>query len=291
MPLPKNMDIPAKPYSREIAEIICSEYNQSYSLLLVGKMGGGKSFAAMRIAYRVACEIAKIKGGEWQEYFGIDHIAIITLSEIKRVLSNMKQYGVYIADDIGVGLNSRKWQSQINIAFNDLFTTWRTENTFFIATVPDSFLLDKVPRSLVSAFSEVEMNVYAKGVTILKLFEVKRKPRQEKTFFVYPFHSGKQFVRLAVQKPPQELIEPYEKKRREIARALREEKLKGFGKEEENNEEKKISIAKEIENRLLKGEAPADIAQSPNISYSYVRRIQGQLRPAFRGKRTHTIYT
>ena len=274
-----DVDIPTKSYSRQIAETITSEFNQSYSLLMQGRTGGGKSFAALRIAYNVSVEVAKIVGGKPQDYFSIDSVAIITMQEIKRVLGSMKRYGIYIADDIGVGLNARKWQSQINLAFNDIFSTFRTENSFLICTVPDSFLMDKVPRRLVHAMAESEMSVFEKNITIFKLFEIKQKPRQEKTFFVYPRHAGKQYVRLAVRKPPQELIEPYEKKRREIARLLKEEKLKNLGNtEEDNGGEKKVSIAKQIENRLLNKEAPADIAQSPDISYAYVMRIQGQLK-------------
>ena len=280
MTIPKGVDIPTKSYSREIAETITSEFNQSYSLLMQGRTGGGKSFAALRIAYNVSLEVAKIMGGKPQDYFNIDNVAIITIKEVQRVLGCMKQYGIYIMDDIGVGLNARKWQSQINTSFNDIFTTFRTENSFLICTVPDSFLMDKVPRRLVHAMAESEMSVFKKGISIFKLFEILQKPRLEKTFFVYPRHAGKQYVRLAVRKPPQHLIEPYEKKRREIARLLKEEKLKNLGntEEENNGKEKKISIAKQIETRLLNKELPADIAKSPDISYSYIMRIRGQLR-------------
>lgn len=262
-------------FSHQVADIITSRFNQSYAMLIVGKMGSGKSLAAIELAYQVARWVATIKGGKWEDYFGMDNIAVITTDELKRVMGKMKRYNCYILDDIGVGINSRKFQTVINIAFNDIFTTWRTENTFLIATVPDSFLLDKVPRSLVNAFCEHEFSAFERNVSVFKLFEVSRKPREQKTYYIYPRGDGRRFLRLVVHKPPAELVTPYEKKRHDIAKQLKEERLEKFGTDVLEEEGGKSSGATpfEIEDRLKRGETPAQIREDTGTSYATIERI------------------
>ena len=217
--------------SSKFAEIVTSEYNQSTSLLIVGRTGAGKSNAALRICYDTAVKIAKVKGGTWEDYFGIDNIAVISNEEIYNVVQKMdKKFNCFICDDIGVGLNSRKWQSQTNILMNDILQTMRTTNTLVILTVPMGFMLDKVTRNLPHYYMEMEMAIFEKGISIGKFFEVSHRPRRNKVYHVYMTDKkkGAKTVRAYFKLAPKELREAYEKKRKEVAEKLRDEKMAQF---------------------------------------------------------------
>jgi DNA-directed RNA polymerase subunit RPC12/RpoP/ABC-type dipeptide/oligopeptide/nickel transport system ATPase component len=230
-----------KTFAQEIAETITGPYDQHSSLMIVGKTGSGKSFAALYIAYRVACEVAKIKGGTWKDYFSMDNIAIIKLDDIFKTLYDMKKYNIYICDDIGVGWSARRWKSEANQIMNDIAQTFRTENTFLILTLPDNFLIDKVPRTLVHYFGEMTYSIFKYNISVMKLFEIKRQHRRDKTYYVYPLNH-KQFVRYLIRKPPEELIKEYKPLRELKAREMREEKLRKYldkEKDSDNKEKKK----------------------------------------------------
>lgn len=217
--------------SGKFAEIVTGPHNQSTSLLIVGRTGAGKSSAALRIAYDTAVKIAEIVGGTWEDYFTLDNVAIISNEEIYEVIQRMdKKHNVFILDDIGVGINSRKWQSKTNILMNDILQTMRTTNTVVIMTVPMSSMLDKVARSLPHYYMEMEVALFKKGISIAKFFEVSHKQRQGKIFHMYPTakYTKSKIVRISFKRPPDVVAVAYEKKRLEIAEILRDSKMNEF---------------------------------------------------------------
>lgn len=220
-----------KPEPRELSDLYCdkitSKFNQHITSMTVGPTGSGKSSFNIRLGYETAIKVSEKMGGEWEDYFNVDHIGIITKEEIFRVMSISKKYAFLMLDDIGVGWNSRKWQDDFNVVLNDILQTFRTDNTALALTLPDSFLIDKVPRSLIHFFIEMDMAVFEKGVTVAKVFEVVRKPRQNKIFFQYPRGKSK-FMRYIGKLPPQGLIDEYEEKRKFIGKELKAQRLEDF---------------------------------------------------------------
>ena len=214
-------------FSDMLVDRTTSKYNQHVTTMTVGKTGSGKSNMNLAVGYAYACKVANKMGGEWQDYFNLDNIGIITREEIYRVMMIEKKYSYLMLDDIGVGWNARKWQDDFNNILNDILQTFRTDNTALAVTLPDSFLIDKVPRSMVHFFIEMDMPLFDKGMTIAKIFETVRKPRQGKTYFQYPRGETK-FVRYAFPLAPKEITEPYEEKRRQISKDLKSERLEDF---------------------------------------------------------------
>lgn len=204
-----------------------SPYNQHVTTMTVGKTGSGKSNMNLAVGYAYACKVADKMGGSWEDYFNLDNIGIITREEIYRVMKIEKKYSYLMLDDIGVGWNARKWQDDFNNILNDILQTFRTDNTALAVTLPDSFLIDKVPRSMVHFFIEMDMPIFDKGITIAKVFETVRKPRQSKTYFMYPRAETK-FVRYAFPLAPAELVEAYEEKRSQISTELKNDRLEDF---------------------------------------------------------------
>lgn len=225
----------------KVAKRITSRFNQHITAIFVGGTGTGKSWAAMDLAYRTALEVAKIDKGtdvmpdSWQEYFNLDHMAIITLDRVMEVWKNIKPHGIYILDDIGVGYSNRDWMKDKNKGMNKIIQTMRTDNTFVIYTVPNRGLIDKVPRELVEWYFEFERSeqVFTAGLNVCKFLDITSLKRENKQLYIYDTVHGaagtSQFVRHVANKPPAALTVPYEKLRVEIAKELREENAAEIG--------------------------------------------------------------
>ena len=237
-----NVTYPRDPANRsqianEIARTITSKYNQHITLLIVGQPGSGKSWAAIDLAYQTAYAVSRIIDGKntphetWWKYFSLDHMAIVTLDRVTTLLKHIRQYGIYILDDIGVGYSARDFQKSKNKKMNEIIQTFRTDNTCVIYTVPDRFLIDKVPRSLVDRYMEFEKSEQLfstdgefESVNAYKYFNITSMKRDQKQFFAYmkDFDSGtNQYVRHIATKPPKRLILEYDKIRGDVARELR----------------------------------------------------------------------
>ena len=237
-----NVTYPRDPSNRsqianEIARTITSKYNQHITLLIVGQPGSGKSWAAIDLAYQTAYAVSRIVDGKnapfetWWKYFNLDHMAIVTLDRVTNLLKHIRQYGIYILDDIGVGYSARDFQKSKNKKMNEIIQTFRTDNTAVIYTVPDRFLIDKVPRSLVDRYMEFEKSEQLfstdsefESVNAYKYFHITSTKRDQKQFFTYmkDFDAGtNQYVRHIATKPPERLIREYDKIRADVARELR----------------------------------------------------------------------
>lgn len=200
--------------STMIAKKIASPYKQHVTMMTVGRTGSGKSYAMLNLCEQLAIKLAKLLGGEPEDYFTIDNVAIITKEDLIRVVKSFKKYGIYLLDDIGVGWNARDYKKEGNIIMNDIIQTFRPNSNFLGMSLPDSFLIDKVPRSLVHYFMEMDTTYFEKEITIGKLFKVIRKPRTGDTYFEYPLNGAK-YVRYSFGMPSLELRQEYDKRRDE----------------------------------------------------------------------------
>lgn len=266
--------------SGRIAETITSKYNQNVTMITVGSMGSGKSFANLKIAYEASKKVADIIGGRPEDYFSLDHVAIINLNDVLNILENTEKYGIYIIDDIGVGWNARKFATELNILLNDIFQTFRTENTAIMITVPDTLLIDRVPKSLVQFYMEMELSIFEKGITIGKFFETVRKHRRDKLFYTYPVQDGTQYVRYVFEAPPEHLIIPYEEKRRSMAVEMKKEKIQKYREKHERETTKQQVESKRgyvaVVDRLREdGYAVQEACNMVNISKQYYYDIKG----------------
>ena len=215
--------------SRHFAETITSKFNQHVSMVTVGHTGSGKSNANLRLGYNVACEVAKIKGGTWHDYFNIDHIAVITREEIMRVMQVNRKYSVILLDDIGVGMSARNWNKEENKLLNEIIQTFRTDNTCLLLTLPDTFMLDKIPRHLSHWFCEMDTSIFEKNVSIAKVFELFNQPRSGKMFYKYPRTAGHaKSIRTVFRIAPDEIRIPYEEKRTQIAKELKDDRMEAY---------------------------------------------------------------
>jgi len=217
-------ELQPKRLSRYFAEIVCGEYNQDVSFLLVGKKGQGKSYAQLSIAYHTANAIAELQGGKWSDYFGMENIAIVDPVRAVEVIASAKKNNVYIYDDIGIGWNARDFAKEDNKNKNDIFQINRVDNTVQMFSVPNQFLLDKVPRSLVSHYGEMDQQFFRFGFTTMKLFEPRTLFREGKQLQPYLYLNRQKFVKYVIPAPPAALTKLYDKERARITKEIIQQK-------------------------------------------------------------------
>ena len=221
-----NLQVPK--LAREIAERITSKHNQDWRVIVVGAFGKGKSTFCLYLGYRVAEEVAKIKGGKWQDYFNRENIGIADEEDILRVIQNLKKWNCYLLDDVGWAWGARNFMKKLNQFLNNVFQLMRTENTFMMISIASAFLVDKVPRNLVNMLVEMDLPLFDDGIVLAKVFKVKHRPRYGDTHTLYPVYGNTKVVRYIGRLPPAELMEQYVQERQEVERKLRGKSISSF---------------------------------------------------------------
>ena len=211
--------------SMEIANVISGKHNQDVRLLTVGGQGKGKSMFELYLAYEVACRMAEKRGGEWNDYFSIDNVAIAKTQDVLELFGNMKKHNIYIADDVGLAWGARDYAKKVNKFMNVIFQLMRTRRNFIQVSIISNFLLDKVPRSLMNKYIEMDMSLFDYGLSFPKVFNVVQKPRKSTPFTIYPRYGNIKVVRYEGHLPPKDLIEEYNKRREAVEKEVRDEKI------------------------------------------------------------------
>jgi hypothetical protein len=194
---------------------ITGPFDQDVSLLLVGNKGRGKSLCGLALCYYAGCELAERLGGKWEDYFHpVRNLAVILESEATALMAIQDKYQVKDYDDIGIGWGARNWQDRDNKDKNDVFQINRTDSTIQVFSVPNQFLLDKVPRSLVSHYAEMDQQFFEHGFTTVKMFKPQTLFREGKIIQPYLHMDRTKYVLFRVPRPPADLVEFYQKKRK-----------------------------------------------------------------------------
>jgi hypothetical protein len=201
---------------------ITSRHNQNAILNIVGKQGMGKSNAALYIATETAKWIAHKLGGKPEDYFTINNCAIMELDTIIPIVKNVDKlrYNIFILDDIGASYGARDYQNVVNKAFNKIIQTFRDSNTLVILTMPDDFLIDKVPRKLAHFQIEMTTQIFHKSVSIGKLSEVKEIYKAHKTIYPFVCDNGVKYTRCMFKLVEGPLHEEYNRRRTEIRKRM-----------------------------------------------------------------------
>jgi len=208
------------------ADIITSRHNQHAMVKIVGRAGMGKSWAGIELATEVAKCVADKKGGVYTDYFNFNNnLACMSTTEISKVMKSPKKYSVIFLDDIGVPLNSRKWQSEANIKFNNIIQTFRPNHNLVIMTMQAGFLIDKVPRTIAGYEIEMLSNDFEKGITIAKLNQVVMKHKTGKIHYPYLYINGYKYKRYIFEKPAKALTDEYERIRAEQLSRMEKEEI------------------------------------------------------------------
>lgn len=211
--------------ANRFASTITGPYKQDIAMVLQGQKGSGKSYASLRIAYNTARRVAEIRDGDWREwprYFSMENVAIIDPDRASSIIAHAKPYNIYIFDDIGVGWNSRAFASKENRDKNDIFQINRVAQTIQILSMPNQFLLDKVPRMLCNYLAEMDSTSFSKGLSTMKVFRAKTVFRLD-NLRINPHlvaTTGEKIVKHVIVRPPKFLAEQYDKIRQETTQKI-----------------------------------------------------------------------
>lgn len=245
------------------AEIITGPDKQDVTAMIVSEKGAGKSYSALRMAIDIAEGVAARVGGTWKDYFPyneetgeLPNVACIDIKDIVNLVGSMKKYNIYIFDDIGVGLNARKWQQESNIIVNDVIEIARTGRSCSIFTVMDQSFVDRVIREIIGWHLEISESRHKEGYNIMKVLKSKKQFRTGKLHRVYIKRNGARLVRCIVESPPDYIAAAYDKLRDRKTDELKKERIDQFMKSSEPDTEIKVNPLRKKKLDFLKTLVP-----------------------------------
>ena len=197
-------------------DIVTSKFDQDVSALFVGPKGSGKSSTVISICYEAAHKIAAWMndGSTWDDYWNLHELtACILEEEATRLMNIQRRYVIKNFDDIGIGWGARKWRDEENMQKNDIIQINRTDNCIQCLSVPDQFLIDKVPRRLISHFIEMDEKFFEKGYTTIKMFKPIVAFREDKVLNPYLIVDRNKYVNYLIPQPPHDIWTEYKKMR------------------------------------------------------------------------------
>jgi CRP-like cAMP-binding protein len=198
-------------------------HNKNFLCCVTGPTGSGKTYTTLKLAEN------------WDKDFTADNI-VFTPEEFIALLNSgtLKKGSVIVADEFGVSMNARKWQSQSNEVLNYILQTFRSKNYIVLFTSPDFSFIDTAARKLFHAHFMTEGINFEDKVVRIKPYMLQINQRSGDVYykFLTPLLEGRGEVKIAqldVALPSKQLIKEYEVKKEIFVNKLNrdiEDKLK-----------------------------------------------------------------
>ena len=190
--------------------------NQNFLGVICGQTGSGKSYSALTICKEI------------DPSFDIDRVTF-TPEQFMELLNSgkLKKGNMILFDEAGVGMPAREWMRISNKVLSYVLQTFRHENLGIIFTVPSFDFVDVQLRKLFHAYMETLVINYREKWCKIKYMEMQYNPKYGKIYYKYPrcYMNGKIVVikALKIPKPPQDLINKYEKKKKRFTSHLKKD--------------------------------------------------------------------
>ena len=218
--------------------------NKNFLGMFTGSTGSGKSYSALTLAESLDKE------------FNIDRIAF-SPKEFMDILNNgnLKKGSVVVWDEIGIGMNSRNWQSVSNKMINFLMQSFRHLNLIVLFTCPDITFLDIGTRKLLHCLFETEtINVKTKKVKVKpKVLQVNQSSGKVymKYLRIITPEGVMPFTRINFSMPSKKLIDNYEIKKTAFTSELNQKIYNELSKIEEKEDPKPIKELTQAQSDVL----------------------------------------
>ncbi|MDY6776210.1 MAG: zonular occludens toxin (zot) [Halobacteria archaeon] len=261
--------------------------NKNWMAAICQETGGGKSYAALRIAEVLDPD------------FSIDQVAFSIDEFIDLVRDDSYGQGsVIVLDEAGVAAGARDWYSDSNQLLNQVLQTWRHQNRAAIFTLPALGFLDKGARTLLHAYLEPIRIDYEKNQNITKFQYLDKNPKATgsatRIYYKYPElqdpETGvrKKYKRLAINLPSEELQEAYEEKKEEFTGDLNDRVAEALEKEEEEERD-----PREIADEILNDPDAPDLEKfiGDNHGQKYINRTSIRLEYDISKRKTKEVKT
>ena len=196
--------------------------NQSWSMVVCGKVGGGKSYLSAGVADLLD------RSEDDVSRFSADRVFFDATTFSNWVSMKHPKGSFCVLDDSGLSLGSRESMTKSVKAIAKIFQSCRFLNLGIILNLPAFSMLDSQIRSLVNCYAEPIKIDYEREKCIAKFHRLNTSPRTGKIFhhrptkttwkhhaLGYPLKEIKLLNSLAFDKPSDALVELYEARKRE----------------------------------------------------------------------------
>ena len=264
--------------------------NSNHMELFSGISGSGKTWCAISDAYRIDPE------------FDVSRQLVFDPESLMKLINSewfkKKKWKIVIYDEPQITMNSRTWQSKGNKMMNYLVSTFRHQNIVLYFCCPYRDFLDSASMKMIHMITEmVSINRKTKKVKTkprIQQYNSKNKKTYEHCVFPYvKTEHGRRITKLIydnISKPPQYMIDIYEKMKTDFTSKLNLDIQKGF----ENKDKEATSpdepsefegkgrlTMKQLDVLNLWKEGIFDnkiIAEQLGVGYSNVHRRQQSMR-------------
>lgn len=209
--------------------------NKNFMACITGPTGSGKTYTALKLAEA------------FDPNFTQDNI-VFTPTEFLNLLNSgtLKSGSAIVADEFGVSMNSRNWQSAENETMNFVMQTFRSRNYAVFYTAPDFSFFDSAARKLFHCHMMTEGINHKEGFCNIKPYMLQINQVTGKVYYKFlqvrlKDFGTKKLSKLRVALPSKKLIKQYEVKKDEFVSKLNkalEEKLRD---KKGDKEDKKIN--------------------------------------------------
>jgi len=220
--------------------------NKNWLCIICGETGSGKSYSALAIAKLI------------DPSFNIDRV-VFTPEELIRLLNSRKLHkgNVIMFDEAGVGIPAREWYSLSNKAINYIFQTFRHENLGVIFTTPSFDFIDSQTRKLFHTYIQTISVNFKEKVVESRWFNLQYNPRFGQMYYKHFRVATEQGIIIVdpieISKPPEDLVEAYENKKRQFTKVLKKD-VESDIRFARIKEEKKMITPEDIAKEILANE-------------------------------------
>ena len=146
---------------------------------------------------------------------------MIDREKILELAGNAKPYNVYVFDDVGVGWDARDFSKETNKFLNHVFEICRIRRNVLIITVPQQFMVDKVPRntSLYNGVMKERLFDYDPPMSVTAMYKRHFEMHANKMLNPYVAMGKMKLTRIITHRPPLELALAYDKIREAMSSA------------------------------------------------------------------------
>lgn len=190
--------------------------DQNFVMALTGGTGTGKSFGGLQLCYTLDPNFTVEK-----------NVIFDPLDFVELVNSKDTYQGMMVLwEEVGVGIDSKKWYAPINRAIGHVVQTFRKKHMGVVMTVPNASFFDGTVRKLLNAYGEMEDHIDRQNnKSKMRIYIPKYSYRFKKEYFAAPQYNLKRENRpfrvekLVFPKVPDEIAKEYEKKRAEFMKS------------------------------------------------------------------------
>lgn len=240
--------------------------NKNFLAVVTGSTGSGKSYSCLRLAELWYQNYLK-------RVFPCENICFSVEDLVKRLNSGMLKKGdLLIAEEIGVGANSKNFQSKTNKALQFILQSFRSLNIIVLFNVPHFSFFDKTARMLMHCHIQTLRIDQRKEICILKPYFLNLSQSTGKIYtkWLRVKRKGKltKVNRLQLRKPTKESLVHYESMKNNFVRELIKEMTITLAKKVEKRETLKPLTPRQamVFKYLQEGKETGEIAKIMNLS-------------------------